>query len=162
MRLEWGIDELWDAFTTLALAGDANVMIVRRYQEGLTGRKRFARVIRSDLEDSLAKKGATGAALQIKSLLLTGPDLACAERTAYRLAMWLAMSLQATGESYCLDYDALQHTSAINVRLDSNVGQIEVLRTAFSAGITGFSSIEWSDRTWNPISSGFILDGRST
>jgi hypothetical protein len=75
--------------------------------------------------------------------------------------MWLVTSLQATGDGYRLDYDALQHTCSINVRLDSNVGQIEGLRTAFAAGIAGRSTVEWSDRTWNPISSGFILDGRS-
>ncbi|WP_316187724.1 MULTISPECIES: hypothetical protein [unclassified Bradyrhizobium] len=160
MRLESGIDQLWDAFATLALAGNGDVMVVKRFHSGLTGKKRFARVVRSDLGGFLTT-GAPGVVAQIKSLLLTDPDLACADRAAYRLAMWLVTSLQATGNDYRLNYDALQHTCSVNVRLDSNVGQIESLRTAFVAGIAGRATIDWADRTWNPVSSGFILDGSS-
>lgn len=162
MRLESGVDQLWEAFATLALSGNADAMVVRRFQEGLAGKHRFARIVRSDLKDRLTTTGAACAAAQIKSLFLTDPELVCVERASYRLAMWLVTSLQASGDGYRLDYDALQHTSSINVRLDLNVGQMECLRTAFIAGIAARSTIEWSDRTWNPISSGFILDGRSS
>jgi hypothetical protein len=159
MRLELGVDELWNAFATVALVGNADAMIVKKFQGGLARDKRFIRVIRSDLEGRLAATGAAGVAEQIKSLFLTDPSLAYIERTFYRLAMWLATSLQAIEDGYCLDYDALQHTSVVNVRLDCNIGQIESLRTAFAAGTAGRSTVEWTDRTWNPISSGFILDG---
>jgi hypothetical protein len=161
MRLESGMDQLWDAFATLALVGSEDAIVVRRFQDGLVGKKRFARMARSDLEGRLPVSGVAGLATLIKSLLLTNPDLACADRTAYRLAMWLVTSLQATGNSYRLDYDALQHTCTVNIRLDSSVGQIESLRTAFVAGVACRSTVDWSDRMWNPISSGFILNGRS-
>jgi hypothetical protein len=154
------IEQLWDAIGSLALAGNRDAMIVRRFDVGLVGKRRLTRVARSDLERRGAESGLAGISNRIKSLLLAEADLAVANRRAYRLAMWLATCLQAGGDGYRLDYDSLQHTCTVKMKLDATVGQVDSLRTAFLAGVANRSVVSWSDRTWNPISSGFILDGR--
>lgn len=161
MRLESGIDQLWDAFGAVSLAGNKNVVMVKSFQVGLSREKRFVRLIKSQLEHDCIVFGFAGVAKRIASLLGTETDLASTGRESYRIAMWLATCRQAIGHGYRLGYDSIQHTCAVKIELDAKVGQVEPLRTAFLAGIANRSTIRWTDRSWNPVSSGFIVDGRT-
>jgi hypothetical protein len=161
MRLQSGMDRLWDAFSAAALAGNGDALVVKSCCDGFVGKERFVRVSRSQLEQDCIASGFAGASKWITSFLCTEVDLASADRRAYRLALWLATCRKATGERYRFGFDSIQHTCTIKVELAADVGQVEPLRTAFSAGITNGSIISWTDRSWSPISSGFILDGRT-
>jgi hypothetical protein len=162
MRIQPGIDKLWDAFATAALAGNGNTLVVKSYRDGLERKDRFVRVSRSLLEQDCIESGFAGASKWITSLLCTGVDLASADRRVYRLALWLATCRKAAGEGYRFGFDSIQHTSAVKIELAEDAGQVEPLRTAFSAGTTNRSTVTWTDRSWSPVSSGFILDGRTT
>lgn len=161
MRLESGMNELWDAFSAIALSGNHEVMMIKSFLTSSAGKKRFVELSRSQLERDYLASGYSGIAKSIKSLLGTEADVISVDRYAYRLILWLATSRQAMGEAYRLEYDSIQHTSAVKVDLDAKVGQVEALRTAFLAGPGHGSAITWSERSWSPISSGFILAGRT-
>jgi hypothetical protein len=161
MRLQSGMDRLWDAFGAAALAGNGDTLVVKSRRDGFVGKERFVRVSRSQFEQDCIASGFAGASKLITSLLCTEVDLASADRRAYRLALWLATCRKATGEGYRFGFDSIQHTCVIKIELAADVGQVEPLRTAFSAGITNRSIISWADRSWSPVSSGFILDGRT-
>lgn len=161
MRLQSGIDRLWNAFGRAALAGDGDTLVARSCRDGIVGKERFIRLSRSRLEQDCIASGFAGASKWLTSLLCTKVDLASADRRAYQLALWLATSRKATGEGYRFGFDSIQHTCTIQIDLAADVGQVESLRTSFSAGITKCSVISWTDRSWSPVSSGFILDGRT-
>jgi hypothetical protein len=160
MHLRSGMDQLWGAFGAAALARNTDTLVVKSCRDGFVGEERFVRVSRSQLEQDCAASGFAGASKWIVSLLSARVDLASADRRAYRLALWLATCRKATGERYRFVFDSIQHTCTIKVELAADAGQVEPLRTAFSAGITNSSIISWTDRSWSPVSSGFILDGR--
>jgi hypothetical protein len=156
------VDLLWNAIGSAALAGNKDVMVLRSFREGLSGNRRLNRVVRSELEQDCLARGFAGLSKWLKSLLGTDVDLAIVDRSAYRLALWLATCQQATEEEYRLAFDSIQHTCSVRIELDGKVGQVEPLRTAFAAGIASRSIISWADRAWNPVSSGFILDGQTS
>jgi hypothetical protein len=161
MRLQSGIDLLWDALSAAALAGNGDTLVVKSFGDGLVGKERFVPLSRSQLEQECITSGFAGASKWITSLLRTKVDVASADRRAYRLALWLATCRRATGKGYRFGFDSIQHSCAVKVELAADVGQVEPLRTAFSAGVTNRSTISWTDRSWSPVSSGFILDGRT-
>ncbi len=159
MRAECGAAHLWDSFLALALAGSKDTLVLRTFLPGSLGKARFVRLVRSQMERD-CKSGFASVAKRLKSLLSTDIDLISADRSVYRLAMWLAMCRHAVGEGYSLSYDSIQHSCTVKVELGAKVGEVEPLRTAFLAGSANRSIVSWTDRTWNPISSGFIVDGR--
>jgi hypothetical protein len=161
MRLQSGMDQLWDAFGATALAGNGDTLVIKSCRDGFVDKERFVRLSRSQLEQDCIAFGFSGASKWITSLLRTEVDLVSADRRVYRLALWLATCRKAIGEGYRFAFDSIQHTCGVKVELAADVGQVEPRRTAFSAGITKRSTISWIDRSWSPVSSGFILDGRT-
>ena len=161
MSSQPGMDLLWDAFGATALAGNKEAMVVRSFQAGSVGGEKIVRLNRSQFDRDCIASGFGGAAKWLKALRGIDVDLASADRSVYRLALWLATCQQASGEGYKFTFDSIQHTSAVRVELNAKVGQVEPLRTAFCAGIANQSIVSWTDRSWNPVSSGFIVEGRT-
>jgi hypothetical protein len=81
------------------------------------------------------------------------------ERANYPLALWLASACCVAGIGYAFEYDTLQHTAAISFEFDASQGSTGKARTAFIEPRSRLVRIHWRDRTWNPLSSGFIIVG---
>jgi hypothetical protein len=161
MHPQSGFDRLWDALSAAALVGNRETLVVKSSADGLGGKDRLIHLSRLQLEREFATSGFVGASKRLASLLQTTDGMASVDRRAYQLALWLATCRKASGEGYRFEFDSIQHSCTVNVELDAYVGLVEPLRTAFSAGVTNPAIIKWTDRSWSPVSSGFILGGRT-
>jgi hypothetical protein len=81
------------------------------------------------------------------------------ERAAYPFGLWYVSALKARGLHYRLRYDSLQHSSYMFIEDAPNrILPIERGACAFFAPSVGAATeLEWEDRSWNPISSGFLV-----
>lgn len=160
VRLETVAEKLWNALSIIALAGNDRTLVIRSLRSDSAERATFARIQRAQLERDCVAFGPIGIERVLVSLLGAEPDAVGVGRRAYRLALWLASSREAIGVGYRLGFDSIQHTSIVRIESAPGPAQVEPLRTAFLAGTANRTVISWADRSWSPISSGFILDGR--
>ena len=81
------------------------------------------------------------------------------ERAAYPFGLWYISALKAKGMHYRLRYDSLQHSSYMFIQEASTpIPPIERGACAFFApGAASATELEWEDRSWSPISSGFLI-----
>lgn len=81
------------------------------------------------------------------------------ERAAYPFGLWYVSALKAKGRHYRLRYDSLQHSSYMFIE-EALTSTLPVERGAcafFTTTAGSATELEWEDRSWNPISSGFLL-----
>lgn len=160
VSLRSGSDLLWDAFCQAALAENEDSLVIKSNREELVGKERFLCVRKTQLDRDCISSGLAGASAWISSCLCNGVDSASADRSSYQLALWFATCRSAMGKGYRFRYDSIQHTCAVGIELGTVTAQVESLRTAFVAGRANRSIIRWTDRSWSPVSSGFVLDGQ--
>jgi hypothetical protein len=81
------------------------------------------------------------------------------ERSAYFVALWFATALISSGSGYVFQFDSIQHSSYIFVKVTGQAPPpIQPLSSAFySPGETNASSLIWSDQSVAPIAGGFLL-----
>jgi hypothetical protein len=82
------------------------------------------------------------------------------ERRAYPIGLWYVSASRATGLSCRLRYDSQQHTAVIFVEdVETELLPTQPGATAFfaPAAMTQVIELAWDDRSWNPLSSGFIV-----
>ena len=81
------------------------------------------------------------------------------ERTAYFIALWFATALMASGSGYVFQFDRIQHSSYVFVKVTHQAPRpIQPLSSAFyTPGETNAVSLIWSDQSVAPIAGGFLL-----
>jgi hypothetical protein len=84
------------------------------------------------------------------------------QRTELLLGIWLLSAKHQSSGNYRLAYDTLQHSAVVLLCDDQRWPEpIERGLTAFlSTDIAGQAKITWTEPSWNPVSSGFVLVGR--
>jgi hypothetical protein len=81
------------------------------------------------------------------------------ERESYPLLIWLALGLRGRQVQYRLSFDSIQHTHLLKMDLGKSSTGTERARTSFSAGWAKLTKMNWADKQWSPISSGFLIAG---
>jgi len=81
------------------------------------------------------------------------------ERSAYSVALWFATALVASGLGYVFQFDRIQHSSYIFVKVTPQAPRpIQPLASAFyTPGETNAVSLIWGDQSVAPIAGGFLL-----
>ncbi len=116
----------------------------------------YAIVSREPFEKALRSRGLSTLVGMLRLCFGTTDGQIEIERAHYAIMLWAA-SLNEGRRVYRLLFDSRQHTASVAMTFDQSSTSIERVRTAFIGESARAVHIEWSDRHWNPISSGFVV-----
>jgi hypothetical protein len=83
------------------------------------------------------------------------------ERGMPHVIAWYLAASVFRSSSYVLTYDSLQHSSYVFVtKVSAPLDLIQAGKTVFLSSEQAPSvRLSWEDRSWNPVTSGFLLTG---
>jgi hypothetical protein len=112
---------------------------------------------KSGFKSSLQSKGITELADFAITALQNGDGVIEVERPCYPLLLWVILGLRRAGQEFRLIYDSIQHSKLLGITLEAGGGGVEQVRTAFVGEPSRAARVSWTDRSWNPVSSGFVV-----
>lgn len=166
---------IWDALRAIciaaseedalfrALGSTASVELLKRNWVKLhaVGQYRYVSIRRAAFESDIQVHGLSVLLEIVKVLTLSASGLWEVECRNYQLFLWLMSFLRSQDSSYRLLFDSVQHSTVVTLDLNQVSTAVEQARTAFVSGQALQVDLEWEDRMWNPVSSGFVVSAGS-
>jgi hypothetical protein len=109
---------------------------------------------------SLQSKGITELADFAIIALANQEGVIEAERPCFPLLLWIILGLRRAKRDFRFAYDSIQHSTLLGITLEEKSGGIEQVRTAFVGEGSRAAKLIWDDKSWSPVSSGFVVVGQ--